>query len=404
MIWQKVAHQARAFILSFLLLSAIGIGRAWADKNQPAYESWFKYHAAVGRSWDLENSPVPYMLTLRHKKQELDVPRHRIFVIYSKDSSAYDVAITTILSVFDDKDINAEFTVFNFQNNEGLGQEALRVLEARRYDMVFSMGSESTAWLWQNYRGGKVPVVSVCSKDPVALGQVDAYDRGTGTNFAFTSLNMPVEAQMAYLLELKPTLRNLGVLVDSTNISAVETQAKPIVGYARRHGIQVLDVSVEHPNLAREELAGKVEKTVSIMRKSDPTLDHSVFWITGSTAVFREIRVINANSDRVPVLSVVPEVVQTGDDTAVIAIGVSFESNAHLAAIYAEKILLSRTKVSELPVGIVSPPDIAISFRKAREIGLSVPFSFFESAAYIYDYEGLPVRTSPRTVSGDHLY
>ena len=43
-------------------------------------------------------------------------------------------------------------------------------------------------------------------------------------------------------------------------------------------------------------------------------------------------------------------------------------------------------------VGIVSPPDIAINFRKVREIGLAVPFSFFENAAYVYDYDGRMVR------------
>jgi hypothetical protein len=41
----------------------------------------------------------------------------------------------------------------------------------------------------------------------------------------------------------------------------------------------------------------------------------------------------------------------------------------------------------------VSPPDIAISFLKAREIGLKVPFPFFENASFVYDYEGRPVRT-----------
>jgi putative ABC transport system substrate-binding protein len=46
-----------------------------------------------------------------------------------------------------------------------------------------------------------------------------------------------------------------------------------------------------------------------------------------------------------------------------------------------------------LKVGIVSPPDIAVSFLKSREIGMRVPFSFFESASFVYDYEGRAVRT-----------
>ena len=303
-----------------------------------------------------------------------------------------------ILQVFEEKNINADFTLVNFDNDHVRGNTALQMADEDGFDLIFSMGSQSTAWLWENYRGGALPVISVCSKDPVVLGQARDYESGTGTNFAFTSLNMPIEVQMAYVLELKPNLKNLSILVNSQNISAVQTQAKPIADYARKRGIRVLDVEVEDPKHAGEELAYKVRDTVRTMRKNDPALDNSVFWITGSTAVFREIRAINANSDRVPVLSVVPDVVKEGEDSAVLSIGISFQSNAHLAAIYGADVLAGRAKVGDLKVGIVSPPDIAINFLKAREIGLEIPFSFFESASFVYDYDGRIVRNNGKAV------
>ena len=114
--------------------------------------------------------------------------------------------------------------------------------------------------------------------------------------------------------------------------------------------------------------------------------------MTGSTAVFREIETVNAHADRVPVLSVVPEVVNGTPASAVLSIGINFESNAHLAAIYAGDVLAKRKTAGSMSVGIVSPPDIAINFKKAREIGLRVPFNFFESATYIYGYDGKLVR------------
>jgi putative ABC transport system substrate-binding protein len=119
-----------------------------------------------------------------------------------------------------------------------------------------------------------------------------------------------------------------------------------------------------------------------------------MFWVTGSTSVFLQIRTINEHADRVPVVSAVPDIVREGPDTAALAIGISFESNAILAAIYGADILAGRAKVGDLKVGVVTPPDIAISFLKAREIGLRIPFSFFEAASTIYDYDGQPVRTA----------
>jgi len=317
----------------------------------------------------------------------------RVLVLYPRPSSAYDIAITKILQIFESKALHTQFTVINFDMNDSRGREAIVTAEKLKSDLIFAMGSESTAWLYEHYRGGAVPVVSVCSKDPVQLGQVADYARGSGTNFAFTSLNVPVSVQMTYVKELSPELKNLAVLVDAKNVSAVQTQAEPIATYAKQRGIQVIWGAVQDPPNAKQELATIVRDAVAVMRKSDPDLSKSLFWVTGSTSVFREIQTINTNSDRVPVVSVVPEIVRSGADTAVLGIGISFESNAHLAAIYASDIITGKAKASDLKVGLVSPPDIAISFLKAREIGLKVPFSFFETASFVYDYDGRPVRS-----------
>ena len=366
---------------------------------EPTYWRWFKYGDEVTRKWQISDvAGNPLQVSIRRRNAPADVPVQRVFVLYPRPSSAYDTAITKILTVFEEKNINAEITVVNFERDTERGKKALELGTSGDYELIFSMGSESTAWIYKNYREGSVPVVSVCSKDPVQLGQMPTYESGSGTNFAFTSLNMPIDAQMAYVLQLKPNLKNMAVLVDSKNVSAVHTQAKPISEYARQRGIQVLNVAVQDPKNARTELADLVPRTVAAMRKNDPTLENSVFWITGSTSVFNEIAVINANSDRVPVLSVVPEVVKAGEDSAVLSVGISFQSNAHLAAIYAAEILSGRVEAGELKVGVVSPPDIAINFRKAREIGLAIPFGFFESATFVYDYEGRMVRNNGKAV------
>ena len=376
------------------------LGGATPVPEDPIYAGWFRYGERVNQSWLFaEVDGDPMQVTIRRKNPSVHAPPKRVFVIYPRPSSAYDAAITRILEVFEEKGVNAEMRVFNFAKDDARGKEAIRAAEAGGYDLIFSMGSESTAWLYQNYRDGAIPVVSVCSKDPVLLGQARDYESGSGTNFAFTSLNMPVEVQMAYVLKLKPGLKNLAILVNSKNVSAMQTQAEPIADYARRRGIRVLDVAIEDPKNARAELARMLPEAVAAMRKNDPGLNNSVFWITGSTAVFREIATINAHADRVPVLSVVPDVVRAGEDSAVLSIGVSFDSNAHLAAIYGADVLAGRAEVGALKVGVASPPDIAINFHKAREIGLKIPFSFFESASFVYDYEGQPARVNGKSIS-----
>lgn len=402
----RMTHACRGMAVAVfaLLLSQIVIGAgSSAAAIEPAtasgYSAWFKYEPEAELNWEFVAVPNdPNRVTVRRRGARQAAGK-KVFVLYPRPSSAYDTAITKILEVFAAKKLDIEFTIVNYGNDPDRGRAAVRELKDHRYDLAFSMGSESTAWLHDNFRGESIPVVSVCSKDPVELGQIRDYVRGSGTNFAYTSLNMPIDAQMAYLLDLRPDLRNIGVLVDLKNVSAVQTQAEPLAKAARQRGIQIHMVGVKDPALAKEELAQLVPQAVATMRKSDPTLSNSIFWITGSTAVFREIATINRHSDRVPVLSAVPEVVRPGDDSAVLSVGVSFESNAHLAAVYGADILTGRAAAGTLKVGIVTPPDIAINFRKAREIGLKIPFGFFESAGYIYDYDGRIARANGRFVS-----
>ena len=193
----------------------------------------------------------------------------------------------------------------------------------------------------------------------------------------------------------RPTKR----LIDANNVSAVQTQAEPARDYLKARGIRVLDVAVKDPAKVKEQLANQVRDAVNAMRKNDVELANSLFWITGSTLLFDEIATINEHSFRVPVLSTVTEVVKSGDHSAVMSVGISFESNAHQAAIYAADVLEGRRAIGSMPVGVPSPPDVAISFRKAREIGMRIPFALFEGATTIYDNDGNLVRSSGRPSS-----
>jgi putative tryptophan/tyrosine transport system substrate-binding protein len=361
--------------------------------EHPNYWEWFKYADSIPKKWNVQQTENPNRIEITSRRaMETFAPRKRMLLVYPRPSSAYDIAITKILNVFEDKLLDLDITVVNFENNTARGMGAIEMARESRYDMVMTMGSEATAFFWDHFRGAPTPVVTVCSKDPVVLGQSPGYNRGSGNNFAFTSLNMPIEVQMAYLGELKPKLRNIAVLVDSRNVSAIETQAKPVIDYARSRSIRALELTVQDPANARVELERMVRDATAQMMRNDPDLSNSIYWVTGSTAVFREIATINAHSSRAAVMSVVPEIVRGGDDSAMLSIGISFDSNAHMAAVYAADILRGRAKTSELRVGVVTPPDIAISFRKVRDIGMTVPLSFFEAAGTIYDYEGRAVR------------
>ena len=161
---------------------------------------------------------------------------------------------------------------------------------------------------------------------------------------------------MAYVAALKPQLKSIAVIADGANVSAMETQARPVLEYAKARGVSALELTVRDPANAKAELAQLIKGAVERMKVADPILASSIFWVTGSTAVFREIATINAHADRAAVLSVVPDIVRGGGDSAMLSIGISFESNAQLAALYASDVLTGRSEVGQIKVGVVTPP------------------------------------------------
>jgi len=389
----KGALNARVarLVTRLALLAWVAVSHALA---QPVVvNEWLKTNVETLKSWHVEgDADDPLKANIAAKRPSSGKATQHVLVLYPRASSAYDVALARLLDVFNERDIDAKFTLLNFQNDPSLGMQAIAFAKSAHVDLIFTMGSESTDFMVARYTDGHIPVVSICSKDPVLLGQMKDYDKGSGTNFAFTSLNMQIDVQLAYLQELKPRLKHIGILVDSKNKSAIQTQSEPIARAARGKGINPIDIVVDDPANAAAELRRKIPIAIEAMRKTDPDLSNSVLWVTGSTSVFKEIASINRVAGKLPVISVVPEVATEGDDSAVLSIGISFDSNAYLAALYGADVLTGKAQPGSLKVGIVSPPDIAINFRKARQIGLKIPFSFFERAGFIYDYDGRPVR------------
>ncbi|MGF1477107.1 MAG: ABC transporter substrate-binding protein [Geminicoccaceae bacterium] len=386
--------------LAFLVAAGILSQPTEANAN-PGYSAWFRHHEELAGAWTFAAVPGDDLQVHIKSTVDNEGPAKKVLILYPRPSSGYDIAISKILDVFASKNLEIDMHAINFEKDDGNGAATLELAEREGFDLIYSMGSESTAWLNQYYRNGDIPVVSVCSKDPVALGHIDNYETGSGSNFAFTSLNMPIDVQLAYLLDFKTELKNLGILVGSRNISAIRTQAKPMEAAAKAKGINVQYIAIQDGDQTVDDIKRLLPEAIVEMRKTDPSLDNSLFWITGSTSVFSEINAINQYADRVPVVSAVPEVVRAGDESAVLAVGISFESNAYLAAVYGYDVLNGNVDPGELPVGIVSPPDIAINFRRARQIGLEVPFRFFESANYVYDYDGNPVRRAGKGLGPD---
>jgi putative ABC transport system substrate-binding protein len=334
-------------------------------------------------------------LLLRPRRAQ---PAYRLYFLFTQGSPEFDLAVETVLWIYLERGVwvEAALALLPEAYSYTAGGRALALLQAAQaagYDLVYAVGPEATRLVYENYRAetGLLPVVTLQAKDPVLLGQVADYTSGSGVNIAYTSLNVPLDVQMAYFRQLLPELHNIVVLYDFSNTSSVKTQVEPLGSYALQHDLNLVYVPVfnlNDPQAARAELRGKFPNVMNDINHADPFSRQSLLLVTNSSLLSQVFDVVDALAGRIPVVSLLPELVRAGDVSALLSVGVTLDGNAGLAAAYGLRILQEGVPPGELPVGVLTPPDVAINFAKARELGLRIPFTLFERATTIYDAQG----------------
>jgi putative ABC transport system substrate-binding protein len=365
---------------------------AKATEGRPVLD-WLEFGPGALKDYDIAADPED-TARMRAVPVWTDRPaRFRLLMLIPFESvAAYSIGVDVVLEAFRQQDIPAEFEIWLYGNDETIAQEAVDWAESNAVDLIMPVGSRAAAFMHDTYVGGRLPVVTNSAKDPVLLGQMPDYQAGSGTNIAYTSNTVPIRLFISYLLQLLPDLKNVGVLYASSNLSAIETQVTPLHELADSFGLTVHDVAVRDGEGLEDDLIAGMGRVRLRMVNSDPGLTASAWIVTGSTSVYQRIDLINDVAGRAPVISTLPDVVRSGDDSAAVSIGINQSTAVQLSAFYAISILTEGADPGSLPVGVVTPPDLAINFRVARQIGLRIPFRFMEAATFIYNYDGRQVR------------
>ena len=357
---------------------------------------WFHPTGELLAAWhaSLDPQQEDILLLRPHAAQ----PAYRLFFLFTQGSAEFDRAVEMVLWNYQERGVwvEAALALVPEAYNYTAGERTLASLQAAQaagYDLVYAVGPEATQLVYDNYRAetGLLPVVTLQAKDPVLLGQVADYDSGSGTNIAYTSLNVPLDVQMSYFVQLVPDLHNIMVLYDFGNTSTVKTQVEPLGSYALQHDIELYHLSLfnsRNAEAARAELRSKFPNIMNDINHADPFSNQSLLLVANSSLLVEIFDVVDELAGRIPVVSLLPEVVQEGQVSALLSVGVTLDGNAALAAAYGLRILQEGISPGELPVGVLTPPDVAINFAKARELSLRIPFTLFERATTIYDAQG----------------
>jgi putative ABC transport system substrate-binding protein len=369
------------------------ISQSVGGQAPPISLDWLPLDDAVARDWDAHTDPQDKgIMRIQSTWHGSHAPRKALVVILPKRSESYQLAVNQFLRVLRRHEIAAHITLIHFNKQADRGMMAIDMAQRMGADLILSIGSETAEFLFRRLKNPSIPVVTTINKDPVLLGQVASYHQGSGNHFAFTSLNIPVALQVNYLRQLKPGLKVVGILYNRNHRQIVATEVNILKQHLAEQGIATVDIGVTSSTSAQQELRDYLPQAITQIKRIDHRTDHSILWVTSSTAIIDNLLTVNQLAGNIPVVGANPNMVNDRADSAMIAIGIDRRSNALLASNYVVKILKEKISPGELPVGLVIPPDIAINFRAVQRNGLKIPFSFFESASFIYDYAGRGVR------------
>ena len=363
---------------------------------------WVNINPAALAGWDVVDEAADgTSFTLRPKDVKGGAMK-KALVLFVKPSPPFDPTTDKILDTLTRKQAPITLQFMKFENEPGNLKKVLQYGEDERFDVIAVMGSEATEYVRAAYEGGKLPCVSLFTKDPVLMGWSKGVDQGSGTNMAYCTNAVPIEVQLSYLTRLRDGVKNVAVLYATTSQSTVEAQVDPLRERAGSLGFTIHDVIVNNVSDPRPELDAGIPAVLAKMRQNDPDLSKSVFWATGTTSVLNGMGRIAERVGNVPVLSVYPDVVREGPGSALLSIGVTYDNIGYLGAKYLIDMMFRDQRPNTMPLGIVSPPDVAISFLKAAEIGLRIPFDIFETASRVYDRKGRTVRLDGRIVKAEN--
>lgn len=374
------------YITLFMIFSSLNL-----LAQTPYNLDWLKIDESHKDTWSITENTEEFEGKIFRSKEGSSV-ENRVLILCSKKSSSYILAFNKLLEVVGGKFKETEFIFYNFNKDNSRASEIMAYELNNNINLIVAMGSEAMIYSSENLTDIDIPVVTCINKDPVLLGYVDDYISGSETNIAYTSVNVPLNVNIEWLLKFKPELKSMAILYDPDHSSVVKSEVLPLMEFLKSNGISYFDGGIKSGETIKEDIAVTMKNGIAFMRERDPELKDSTFWLTSSTNIFSEMSIISKNAGVVPVASSVPNTVNSSEDSAMLAFGIDRRNSANLAALYINEILSENSTPGELPVGVVTPPDISISFLAAEKVGEKIPFEIFENASFVYGYDGRKLR------------
>lgn len=199
-----------------------------------------------------------------------------------------------------------------------------------------------------------VPVLFTAVTDPGKSGLTGS----SSTNVTGTSDKTPIDKQLQLLLDLKPSIKTVGLLYSSAEENSL-IQIKEAKDYLDKKGVSYIDMTVVNSNDIQSVLENKIDKIDGIYTPTDNAV---------ATAMPTVQKI--ATPKKVPVVAGAVDMVKAGGTAT---IGLEYYKLGEQTADMAVSILKGEKKVADIPVEFAKENITEFNDANMKDLGIDIP-------------------------------
>ena len=253
---------------------------------------------------------------------------------------------------------------FDYQNAQGdnpTSQTIAQKFVSERKDLILAIATTSAQAVYNSTKD--IPTVFTAVTDPVAAGIAKDWE-SSGTNLTGVSDMVPVDKQLDLLLKLKPDVKTIGVIYNTSEANSV-VQVEALKTEASKLNINIKEIGITNINEINQNLSAVIKDIDALYTPTDNTVA-SAYDLVGQIAV----------KNNIPILGAEEAVVSKG---GLCSIGIDYFKLGKETGYKAAEILEGK-KPEEIEITTLSDMSVTINADVADKFNISIPSDVEEIA------------------------
>lgn len=263
--------------------------------------------------------------------------------------------------------VDGENIEVDYQNAQGDGQTSQTIAQkftSDKKDLILAIATSSAQAVYNTTK--EIPTVFTAITDPVAAEIAKSWT-SSGTNLTGVSDMVPLDKQLELLLKLKPDVKTLGVIFNTSEPNS-EVQIETLKKEAKNFNLTIKEIGVTNVNEINQNLSASLEGVDALYTPTDNTVASAFDLITQI-----------ALKNNVPILGADEAIVKKG---GLVSIGIDYFTLGKETAYKAVQILEGK-KPEDIEITTLSDTSITINEDVANKLGIKIPEEIKEKAIIV---------------------